>query len=106
MDTSAGVGQVSQSLQIAPFNAGVQFVNGSPETTIYDAGVTHFNSFKGTALQQSVSGVSDVDGGNYNGSGYATYGELGRLILISNIQRQTSTLCVLEWRADETFLVL
>ena len=36
--------------------------------------MTHFNSFKGTALQQSVSGVSTVDGVNYNNNGYATYG--------------------------------
>lgn len=74
VDVGSGTGQVSQSFQIAPFNAFVQFDNSTPATTIYDDTVTHFNSFKGTALQQSVSGVSTVDGVNYNNNGYGTYG--------------------------------
>ena len=74
VDEGQGKGEVSQSLQIAPFNAHVQFTNSSPATTVYDASQTFLNSFVGTALQQAVSGVSYTESGNYNGSGYGMYG--------------------------------
>lgn len=69
-----GGGEVSQSFQVAPFNAHVQFLNSTPETIIVDPDITHFNSFTGTALQQSVSAVTQVSNNLYNGSGYSTYG--------------------------------
>ncbi|KAH8107387.1 glycoside hydrolase family 16 protein [Phellopilus nigrolimitatus] len=74
VDTTLDNGEVSQSFQIAPFNANVKFNNATPATTLYDDTVTHFNPFTGTALQQAVSAVSLVDNSKYNGSGYATYG--------------------------------
>ncbi|KAI5116308.1 hypothetical protein M0805_009634 [Coniferiporia weirii] len=74
VDTSIPSGEVSQSYQIAPFNAQVQFDNSTPPTTIYDSSITQFNSFKGTTLQQGVSAVTYVDSSNYNDSNYAVYG--------------------------------
>jgi len=74
VEKSISNGEVSQSFQTAPFNAFVKYDNSSPATTIYDSSVTHFNPFTGTALQQSVSGVTLTDNNNYNGVGYATYG--------------------------------
>lgn len=74
VDRSLGQGEVSQSFQIAPFDPFVKFFNSSPATTISDSTLTHFNSFTGTNLQQSVSAVTYVDNANYNGSGYALYG--------------------------------
>lgn len=74
VDEGLGKGEVSQSFQIAPFNAFVKFANSSPETTIYDESQTFFNSFTGSSLQQAVSAVTFTDADNYNGTGYATYG--------------------------------
>lgn len=74
VDESLKKGEVSQSLQIAPFDANVQFTNSSPAMTIYDSENTFLNSFKGTTLQQSVSGVSYTDSANYGGTGYGVYG--------------------------------
>lgn len=74
VDRSLANGEVSQSFQVAPFNANVTFDKSSPPTTIYNSDITQFNSFSGTSLQQSVSAVTLVDNANYNNSGYATYG--------------------------------
>ncbi|THG98260.1 hypothetical protein EW145_g7457, partial [Phellinidium pouzarii] len=67
-------GEVSQSYQVAPFNAFVKFDNSTPPTTIYNSTITKFNSFTGTALQQGISAVTLVDFDNYNNSNYAMYG--------------------------------
>ncbi|KAH9997835.1 glycoside hydrolase family 16 protein [Russula vinacea] len=53
-------GQVSQSVQVAPFNINYQFNNASSSTPLQGSG-TQFNSYTG--------GHSS----NYNGSGYTTY---------------------------------
>ena len=74
VDEGLQKGEVSQSFQIAPFNAFVKFANSSPETTIYDSSQTFFNSFTGSSLQQSVSAVTFTDADNYNGSAFGMYG--------------------------------
>jgi beta-glucan synthesis-associated protein KRE6 len=74
IDTSRWVPEVSQSMQTAPYNAAYQFDNSSSATTIYDATISHFNTYKGGLFQQAVSTVTDIDGANYNNSHYATYG--------------------------------
>ena len=74
VDVFQGRGQVSQSLQVAPFNFDLQFVNTTPSTQVFDSSNTFLNSFKGTDLQQSLSGVTYVDNANYNDNAYATYG--------------------------------
>ncbi|KAG9315728.1 glycoside hydrolase family 16 protein [Chiua virens] len=74
LSTSPFQGQVSQSLQIAPYNYQYQFNNASPATTINDSAITVLNSYKGAVYQQAASAVSFVDSQNYNGQNYATYG--------------------------------
>ena len=67
-------GQVSQSLQVAPYNYQYQFNNASPATTINDSAITTLNTYKGAVYQQALSAVTDVDSQNYGGNNYATYG--------------------------------
>ncbi|KDQ20783.1 glycoside hydrolase family 16 protein [Botryobasidium botryosum FD-172 SS1] len=74
VDPLQGVGQVSQSYQIAPFDNNYQFNNAAPATTIYNTSITQFNTYKGAPLQQAVSSITNVDPSNYGGNGYATYG--------------------------------
>ena len=75
VDVAKKQGQVSQSFQVAPFDAGLTYnTTNSNFVVYYDEDITGPNSFTGTNLQQSVSGVTYVDNGNYNGSAYAVYG--------------------------------
>jgi beta-glucanase (GH16 family) len=69
-------GEVSQSLQVAPFNHGYEFVNSTPSTTVYDDAQTFINSYKGGPYQQCVSCVSTVNASNYvnGGGGFGKYG--------------------------------
>lgn len=67
-------GEVSQSFQVAPFNYQYQFNANSPATTVYNTSNTAFNTYKGSVYQQAISAVSNIDSGNYNNNGYATYG--------------------------------
>ncbi|KAI0284022.1 glycoside hydrolase family 16 protein [Russula aff. rugulosa BPL654] len=66
-----GVGQVSQSLQVAPFNINYQF-NDATGTPIQGS-TTQFNVYKGAQYQQAVSAVTDINSSNYNGKGFGTY---------------------------------
>lgn len=72
IDTSRFIGQVSQSLQVAPFNAGYQF-NNNPTASPLQGATTVFNSYKGGKYQQAISGLTDLNSTNYNGVGYGTY---------------------------------
>ena len=72
IDVSRFVGQASQSLQVAPFNANYQFNNATSASPI-EGSTTVFNSYKGGHFQQALSAVSDVNSSNYNGAGYAKY---------------------------------
>ncbi|KAI5119192.1 hypothetical protein M0805_004447 [Coniferiporia weirii] len=72
--TSVREGQVSQSYQVAPYNAAYQFDRNSDVTTIFDDSITDFNTYNGSLYQQAVSAVTFVDSANYGGNGFATYG--------------------------------
>ncbi|KAJ3568743.1 hypothetical protein NP233_g5518 [Leucocoprinus birnbaumii] len=74
VDVSRLVGQVSQSLQCAPYDYRYIFNNASGATTIYDPSITTYNTYTGGPLQQAVSALTDISSSNYNGSGYAPYG--------------------------------
>ena len=67
-------GQVSQSFQVAPYNAAYQYDNSSAATTVFDDTITVLNSYKGGQYQQAISALTDIDSNNYNNVGYATYG--------------------------------
>ncbi|KAJ7863864.1 glycoside hydrolase family 16 protein [Mycena leptocephala] len=67
-------GQVSQSYQVAPYNAQRQFNNASSATPIQNASVTKFNHYMGDEFQQTVSALTYIDSSFYGGSAYAPYG--------------------------------
>jgi hypothetical protein len=67
-------GQVSQSYQVAPYNAQRQFNNASSATPIQNANVTKFNHYMGDEFQQTVSALTYIDSSFYGGSAYAPYG--------------------------------
>jgi beta-glucanase (GH16 family) len=53
VNVSTFQGEVSQSFQTAPYNYQYNFVNTTPQTTIYDSSVTNFNVYKGGVFQQA-----------------------------------------------------
>ncbi|KAJ7935919.1 glycoside hydrolase family 16 protein [Mycena leptocephala] len=57
----AHVGQVSQSAQWAPFNAGYHWDNSSDNLYIADLTVSHQNSYLGAVYQQATSVVSNTN---------------------------------------------
>jgi len=72
IDTTRFVGQVSQSLQLAPFNNQYLFNNATTNTPIQDP-LTQWNSYKGGIWQQAISGLTDLNATDYGGTGYTTY---------------------------------
>ncbi|KAK4702195.1 beta-glucan synthesis-associated protein KRE6, partial [Phenoliferia sp. Uapishka_3] len=69
-------GAVSQSAQFAPFDDGYEFLNATPQTTVYDEANTYINTYKGGVYQEAVSAVTYTDPTAYelNGGNFATYG--------------------------------
>ncbi|KAJ7364852.1 glycoside hydrolase family 16 protein [Mycena albidolilacea] len=67
-------GQVSQSYQVAPYNAMRQFNNDSSATPIQNASTTKFNHYMGDEFQQTVSALTYIDSSFYGGSAYTPYG--------------------------------
>lgn len=73
VDVEGMRGQVSQSLQVAPFNYQYQFDNASDVTTVTDDTLTSFNTYKGGLYQQAVSALTYIDDDVYGGENFATY---------------------------------
>ncbi|KDQ64379.1 glycoside hydrolase family 16 protein [Jaapia argillacea MUCL 33604] len=73
---SAGVGQVSQSAQWAPFDPNYQWKNTSDNEVIADPSISTQNTFLGTSLQQATSVVTTTNQECYEGNGgcYSVYG--------------------------------
>ncbi|KAF9054261.1 beta-glucan synthesis-associated protein SKN1 [Panaeolus papilionaceus] len=71
-----GVGHVSLSTQWAPYNAEYRWNNNSDTLIIYDAPNTVFNTFIGSAIQQTTSGLATTNQACYERSGgcFAIYG--------------------------------
>ncbi|KAG1715994.1 hypothetical protein ID866_1159 [Astraeus odoratus] len=69
-------GQVSQSAQWAPMNAGYNWLNTSDNYNIVDPTITVLNPYKGGAFQQATSGVTQTNPSCYTGASgcFATYG--------------------------------
>lgn len=65
-------GEVSQSFQIAPFNAEYQFDESGVQ--FLQPGAQKFNSYKGGTYQQAVSTVTNIPSTSYIGQGWGTYG--------------------------------
>ena len=71
---STGVGSASQSIQIAPMDAGYLWGNTTPDTIIYDEDITFQNIWQGSVNQESLSVITLTDAVSYEGAGYQTYG--------------------------------
>ncbi|KAH6912592.1 beta-glucan synthesis-associated protein KRE6 [Coprinopsis sp. MPI-PUGE-AT-0042] len=71
-----GIGEVSQSAQLAPFNAGYKLIETAGAYEIYDADVTEINEYLGGIFQQAASGLSHTNSSAYELTGglYTTYG--------------------------------
>ncbi|KAJ7752819.1 beta-glucan synthesis-associated [Mycena maculata] len=68
---------VSQSAQFAPFTADYLYINDTADAwTVYNTSVTRPNTYKGSAVQQAVSALTEVPGTGFQGSGkqMITYG--------------------------------
>lgn len=74
IDTSIRRGEMSQSFQVAPYNADYQFNRDTSVTTIYDDSLTKFNVYNGSLYQQAASAVTYTDSADYGGNSYGTYG--------------------------------
>lgn len=73
VDTDLFQGQVSQSLQCAPYNAQYVANTSAGATTVYDNNLTSINTYMGGIFQQAVSAVTFIDNSVYNNQSYATY---------------------------------
>ncbi|KZV63649.1 glycoside hydrolase family 16 protein [Peniophora sp. CONT] len=63
--TAAGHGNVSQTLQMAPFNYAYEWPTGNGNMDIYDDEVTSQNGYFGGATQQAISGLSITNSSGY-----------------------------------------
>jgi beta-glucan synthesis-associated protein KRE6 len=71
IDVNVFKGQVSQSLQVAPFNYQYEFDNTSSATPIQGS-TTILNTYKGAYYQQAVSALSYISSSDYSG-GFGTF---------------------------------
>lgn len=66
---SDNTGQVSQSVQWAPFDAGYLWNNNSDFQVIYDSAITQHNNYQGGAYQQAASALSITNQSCYQHGG-------------------------------------
>ncbi|GAA5838851.1 hypothetical protein JCM3766R1_004228 [Sporobolomyces carnicolor] len=69
-----GTGSTSQSIQFAPMDAGYEWLNTTPHTTIFDPERTFQNTFQGATFQESASVITLTDTTSYDGKGFTRYG--------------------------------
>ncbi|GAA5935488.1 SKN1/KRE6 family beta-glucan synthesis-associated protein [Sporobolomyces koalae] len=67
-------GSASQSMQIAPFNAGYAWKNSTPDTYVWDESITSQNKWHGSVNQESMSLNTLTDSISYEGAHYTNYG--------------------------------
>ncbi|KAF2862581.1 glycoside hydrolase family 16 protein [Piedraia hortae CBS 480.64] len=70
--TGNGIGSVSQSYQIAPFD-----IFWRPNTDfieVYDRSISEMNSYQGGVFQQALSTLTNLNNDWYNGKAYQSYG--------------------------------
>ncbi|KAI5480774.1 glycoside hydrolase family 16 protein [Pseudohyphozyma bogoriensis] len=69
-----GIGSASQSIQMAPMDAGYLWKNTTPYIQIWNESRTFQNVWQGAVYQESMSVVTLTDTTSYNGNGYTTFG--------------------------------
>jgi len=68
--TTNALGQVvSQSAQFAPFSHDYTYANDSTAWWVYDPSITRPNDYKGSAIQQAISALTDLPDDMFQGSG-------------------------------------
>ncbi|GAA5962832.1 hypothetical protein JCM3765_001538 [Sporobolomyces pararoseus] len=67
-------GSASQSMQIAPFDAGYNWKNSTPDTYVWDESITSQNQWHGSVNQESMSLNTLTDDISYEGAHYTNYG--------------------------------
>lgn len=69
-------GRVTQSAQMAPFTNMYYYPNTSADITIHDANATSLNTYRGSALQQAVSALTNLNSSVFaaNGAVYTKFG--------------------------------
>lgn len=72
VDVEMQLGQMSQSVQFAPFDAAYEF--DKTKTTTYNSAITKWNGYSGGPFQQAVSGLSYVNTAKAYGGAFQTYG--------------------------------
>jgi beta-glucan synthesis-associated protein KRE6 len=70
--TTGPVGAVSQSAQIAPYDA--RYVVNEDGITLHDEPISERNSYQGGPYQQAISTITDVPTDIYEGEKYTTFG--------------------------------
>ena len=67
-------GKVSQSVQFAPFTHDYDYnTNTTADFEIFDETITQPNGYQGSAVQQAISGLTDLPSDIFNGSGGKFY---------------------------------
>lgn len=69
-----GIGSTSQSIQMAPIDAGYLWGNTTPFIEIYNETNTFQNIWHGSVNQESMSVITLTDTTSYEGRGYASFG--------------------------------
>ena len=65
IDVSRATGEMSQSLQLAPYDAYYYPFNASTDYQMYDTTITKWNSYRGGEFQQAVSALTYVPNNVY-----------------------------------------
>ena len=73
IDTDKMQGEVSQSLQCAPYNLKYNWNNDTSATTVYNSDITAINGYKGGPFQQAVSAVTLIEDRVYGGNTFSTF---------------------------------
>lgn len=66
-----GIGVVSQSAQLAPFD--IWYRPDYEFVEVYDKSITSMNSYQGGPFQQAISGLTNLNNDWYDGKGYQKY---------------------------------
>ncbi|KAJ9651911.1 beta-glucan synthesis-associated protein [Neophaeococcomyces mojaviensis] len=71
LDGANMIGQVSQSMQVAPFD--IWYYPNYEFTEVYDNSITAVNLYRGGPYQQAVSALTNLNNKWYDGQEYQTY---------------------------------
>ncbi|KAL8286536.1 hypothetical protein RQP46_004553 [Phenoliferia psychrophenolica] len=74
IDPSGRMGAASQSMQVAPMDAGYKWLNETPYIRVWDTDLSTQNQWHGSIYQESMSLQTTTDNSSYDGNGYTHFG--------------------------------